>query len=369
MLLASGVSTTSRPEGCINLLESVFVPRSRSGFALILSVVLVLVASTGVLLWFQQAIRSRFQSEAFLENQRLFHDMQVAVQVSTTSLQSRTANDLQSEQTVDDALAPVLPGWTGMSEPAQNDLLLTLRPPPKTGTFALEALLRIKPLELSVIPWVLFQPADPHVPTWLELDSTELAATSANRSRRWLAETSAGISPDHTFPHGSQIVWQSTQFSVTFADGTTQTYSLSGQPLTLRTEGDLLWEMDFRQAGVPWLWVDVAGNLTLRLPSSSSQHLSATPVAFVNVGGDLKLQRQAGGFGAGQVGGFFRMLGDSCAEMSSGLTVYWTGSLACETYRDGAGQIRLRSGSAPSSVPEPFVRNVLQPDGVRIIED
>ena len=166
----------------------------------------MLVASTGVLLWFQQAIRSRFQSEAFLENQRLFHDMQVAVQVSTTSLQSRTADDLQSEQTVDDALAPVLPGWTGMSEPAQNDLLLTLRPPPETGTFALEALLRIKPLELSVIPWVLFQPADPHVPTWLELDSTELAATSANRSRRWLAETSAGISPDHTFPHGSQIV-------------------------------------------------------------------------------------------------------------------------------------------------------------------
>ena len=94
-------------------------------------------------------------------------------------------------------------------------------------------MLRIKPLELSVIPWVLFQPADPHVPTWLELDSTELAATSANRSRRWLAETSAGISPDHTFPHGSQIVWQSTQFSVTFADGTTQTYSLSRQPLTL----------------------------------------------------------------------------------------------------------------------------------------
>lgn len=60
MLLASGVSTTSRPEGCINLLESVFVPRSRSGFALILSVVLVLVASTEILLWFQQAIRSRF---------------------------------------------------------------------------------------------------------------------------------------------------------------------------------------------------------------------------------------------------------------------------------------------------------------------
>ena len=75
--------------------------------------VLVLVVSTGVLLWFQQSLRSRFQSQAFLENQQLFHDVQVAVQVSATALQTRTAAALQAEQTVTEVLTPALPGWTG----------------------------------------------------------------------------------------------------------------------------------------------------------------------------------------------------------------------------------------------------------------
>jgi len=84
----------------------------------------------------------------------------------------------------------------------------------------------------------------------------------------------------------------------------------------------------------------------------------------------LKLQRQSGGFGAGQLGGFFRVSGSACVELSSGLTVYWTGSLACETYQESAGQIRLRSAAtAPSPLPEPFMQKVLQPDGIRIVED
>ena len=343
--------------------------KPKPGFTLILSVVLVLVISTGALLWFQQSLRSRFQSQAFLNNQRLFHDMQVAVQVSAVDLQSRTATELQSEQSVTDALAPVLPGWVGTTALDGNDLLLTLRPPSEAGAFAVEALLRIKSLEFSAIPWVLFQPAEQHVPAWLELEADDLATVAENRSRRWLKTSPSGIAPDHTFPHGSQITWQGTQFSVTFADGTSQTHALSGQPLTIHAAGDLTWEMDFQQVGVPWLWLEVAGDLRLRVPSSSPQHLSAAPAAFVSVGGDLKLQQQSGGFGAGQLGGFFRISGRSCVEMSSGLTVYWTGSLACETYRESAGQIHLRSSVAPSLPPEPFTRKVLQPDGIRIVED
>jgi len=333
-------------------------------------VVLVLVVSTGVLLWFQQSLRSRFQSQAFLENQQLFHDVQVAVQVSVTALQTRTAAALQAEQTVTEVLTPVLPGWTGTTGLDGSDLLLTLRPPPETGAFAVEGLLRIKLLELSAISWVLFQPAESHVPAWLELNATDLASVAVNRSQRWLQAASSGIAPDYTFPDGSRITWQASQFSVTFADGTSQTHALSGQALTIRSAGDLRWELDFQQVGVPWLWLDVAGDLSLRLPSSAPQHLSAAPVVFASVGGDLKLQRQSGGFGAGQLGGFFRVSGSACVELSSGLTVYWTGSLACETYQESAGQIRLRSAAtAPSPLPEPFMQKVLQPDGIRIVED
>ena len=361
--------SSPRPHGAGAPPLAAFVLKPKPGFALILSVVLVLVVSTGALLWFQQSIRSRFQSQAFLDNQRLFHDIQTAVQLGVADLQSRTATELQSEQAVTDALAPMLPGWSGTTTLDGSDLLLTLRPPPEIGAFAVEALLRLKPLDLSAIPWVLFEPMEPHVPAWLELESGDLATVTANRSWHWLKTTPSGVSPDHTFPHGSRITWQGTQFSVAFADGTSQAHALSGQALTIQAAGDLTWDMDFQQVGVPWLWLDVSGDLTLRLPSSAPQHLSAAPVVFVSVGGNLKLQRQSGSIGAGQVGGFFRVSGGSCVEMSVGVSAYWTGGLACESYQEGSGQIRLRSGAAPDPLPAPFIREMLQPDGVRIQED
>ena len=84
---------------------------------------------------FQQSIRQRFQSQAFLESQILFQELNGAAVQAHIYLLKLTPNQLQENPPVLESTVFVegFKDWSGSVKNAGSDLLVTLRSPADSG--------------------------------------------------------------------------------------------------------------------------------------------------------------------------------------------------------------------------------------------
>lgn len=93
---------------------------------------------------FQQSIRQRFQSQAFLESQILFQELNGAAVQAHIYLLKLTPNQLQENPPVLESTVFVegFKDWSGRIKNAGSDLLVTLRSPADSGGLKFQLLLR-----------------------------------------------------------------------------------------------------------------------------------------------------------------------------------------------------------------------------------
>jgi hypothetical protein len=114
------------------------------GFLLITVLVLTLLIGGVMLSFFQQSIQQRFQSQAFLESQILFQELNGAVVQVQNYLQKFAPQQLQENPPVleSSVFAEGFENWTGNVKKFGGDLLITLHAPNDSGATDFQLLLR-----------------------------------------------------------------------------------------------------------------------------------------------------------------------------------------------------------------------------------
>lgn len=94
--------------------------------------------------FFQQSIQQRFQSQAFLESQILFQELNGVVVQVQNYLQKFTPNQLQENPPVleSSVFAEGFKNWSGNIKTSGSDLLITLHAPNDSGATDFQLLLR-----------------------------------------------------------------------------------------------------------------------------------------------------------------------------------------------------------------------------------
>ena len=97
--------------------------------------VLTLLIGGVMLSFFQQSIQQRFQSQAFLESQILFQELNGAVVQVQNYLLKFTPQQLQANLPVlnSSVFAEGFENWSGNVKTSGSDLLITLRAPNDSG--------------------------------------------------------------------------------------------------------------------------------------------------------------------------------------------------------------------------------------------
>jgi len=97
-----------------------------------------------MLSFFQQSIQQRFQSQAFLESQILFQELNGAVVQVQNYLQKFAPQQLQENPPVleSSVFAEGFENWTGNVKKFGGDLLITLHAPNDSGATDFQLLLR-----------------------------------------------------------------------------------------------------------------------------------------------------------------------------------------------------------------------------------
>jgi len=105
------------------------------GFLLITVLVLTLLIGGVMLSFFQQSIQQRFQSQAFLESQILFQELNGAVVQVQNYLLKFTPQQLEANPPVlnSSVFAEGFENWSGNVKTSGSDLLITLRAPNDSG--------------------------------------------------------------------------------------------------------------------------------------------------------------------------------------------------------------------------------------------
>jgi len=94
--------------------------------------------------FFQQSIQQRFQSQAFLESQIIFQELNGVVVQVQNYLQKFTPNQLQENPPVleSSVFAEGFKNWSGNIKTSGSDLLITLHAPNDSGATDFQLLLR-----------------------------------------------------------------------------------------------------------------------------------------------------------------------------------------------------------------------------------
>jgi general stress protein CsbA len=126
------------------LLKSLELFYFMRGFLLITVMILTLLIGGVMLNLFQQSIRQRFQSQAFLESQILFQELSGAAVQAQNYLLQFTPNQLQENPPVleSSVFAEGFKDWSGSVKTSGSDLLITLRAPNDSGGADFQLLLR-----------------------------------------------------------------------------------------------------------------------------------------------------------------------------------------------------------------------------------
>lgn len=126
------------------ILNKLLSKYSMRGFLLITVMVLTLLTGGVMLSLYQQSIQQRYQSQAFLNSQVLFQQLNgVAVQAQNYLLQFSPL-ELQENPPVlsSDVFAEGFKDWSGSVATAGSDLLVTLQAPTAAGSVKFQLLLR-----------------------------------------------------------------------------------------------------------------------------------------------------------------------------------------------------------------------------------
>ncbi|MBS1255794.1 MAG: hypothetical protein MAG581_01603 [Deltaproteobacteria bacterium] len=114
------------------------------GFLLITVMVITLLIGGVMLKLFEQSIHQRFQSQAFLESQILFQELNGAAVQAQAYLRELTPQQLRENSFVlgSTVFADDFIDWSGSVKHEENDLLVTLHAPNDFGEAKFQMLLR-----------------------------------------------------------------------------------------------------------------------------------------------------------------------------------------------------------------------------------
>ncbi len=113
------------------------------GFLLI-SIMTISILVGGLLLsWFQQSIQQHYQSQAFLDSQILFQELNGAALLAVSHLRKQTPETLKSTFNISNTVfANDFENWAGSSRKNSHDLLLLLKSNKDFGEVQFQILLK-----------------------------------------------------------------------------------------------------------------------------------------------------------------------------------------------------------------------------------
>lgn len=310
--------------------------RSRSGFVLLLTLLLTVFLSALAARWFVQSLRTSSHTNLLLERLTLYSELQAIAVVSLQQLRGQTWATLHSAEL---SLPPAadFPDWAVHTQPHSEDWLqLRLHYQPDGSTnLPFEVLLRHESRPLTSLAFHLTAGLPARFPSlqWANLAEQQLVEASLER---WIWLDDAIQEPTYTVElDGSQTMIWNPNLLQTAADN----ISLAA-PVALRVNGDL----------------------RLHLPTASAFPTAAVSL-HLRTTGRLTLQSQTGDTSVG-FSGFILAEGPDCLQWQIA-QVYWKGSLVCAQSPDLTGTLHLQAEQTTNW----FQRQVLKPNGVMPLID
>jgi len=295
--------------------------------------------------WYQQTIQHRSQSNAFLERQSLFQELNGAV---AFALQSVIATPWSTLSITSDFPLPstTFPSefspWSGATSPLSNGHLdLRLNYQKESIDLDFSIFLFHRQLSLTEIPWMTFQTYHMNFPDKLKLSAEDSALVQTFSHVYWLPEESSGTSFTHTLPANSTILLDNNTW-----------YVVNGPTIPL-DQGKS---------------VQIQGDATFLFANNASAFSLENAVLTAKILGTMTLQGNSGVIHSGQINGYFHIQGDTCLQFSQITEVFWKGSIACDYSPSFESMIQLKHETPAEEVPT-LNRHVIQFDGVQLDVD
>ena len=318
--------------------------KAKKGFALITTLLFSVVVGGLLIHWYQQTIQHRSQSDALLQRQLFFQELNGATTFALqnlTTAQWSTLSTTKKRPLPADTFPDQYSSWSATTSPLKNGHLdLHLNYQQDNIDLHFSVFLFHQQIPLANIPWVSFQSYPDNFPNNLVLSTKDMALVHSTAKYFWLAEEDIKIPFTHTFPTHLNVLVDN------------KSWSVENGPTILLDENKS---------------IQVQGNLKLRFAEQASNFSREPSVLTVEVWGNVILEGNFLLVRSGQINGYFHIQGKECLQFNDITEVFWKGSLACNTIPNLSAIVRIQH-ETPAEVPA-LQREVLQFDGVRLDAD
>ena len=348
---------------------------ARPGFLLI--IVMVIGAALGLLLLnaYQQNIRTRFQSQAFLQNQLFFLELNRTVQHVIHHFRQKSLDQILENSFPPEA--PYLPRdlnhWSVENRLEGKYLHNTLRSSKRPNSASFNLLLILEKQDLTERPWTLFSSSmtDPPEPVQVEAESQALLDWQ-NRPF-WLPQSEDSPNFGKTLEGIKSVEISGALMQAFYDNGSQQSILIEGGNQFIRIlenpPDPLFLKIDLETLSSPSVYLEVEGPVRMEAHEGPGFPQN-TPLLMIKVFGNLSFTRNSPNLDQGQAGGHFLILGNPCFELEQGLSeVFFSGSLSCSHPPTPGGLLKLKHQSGPGNVPPPFQADFLRFGGVLIREE
>ena len=369
------------PSGCAAPSQNPMKPKplrkekSRSGWVLLLLLILLTGLSLLLIRWYQNEIQFRLQAEAALQF-RLIHQQLEGV-LAQTVLRLRQHSEAQLRADAFD-LSQNEPNaffadWSIHSRAAKKApfLKLTLQHESFGEPLAFEALFRFESCTLADIPWwdSSLQPSAQGQPRHL-IFSQEQDARLSLQAPRFFLLSEVPKQPFHYILQGNtRLLWTQDRLLVFQGNNVWNLTDFSQKNLRLQIQGDVVIEGSMAWHQDKPIFLHIVGNLSLHLPNQPRGFSPAPPRLFVRVAQTMRIQSQLPMDKTLQINGYFWLEG-ACPNVSPFVeALYWKGSLACPMHATAPSTVPLHFTHSPPihAPPEDFRRTAMRFNGIRLL--
>ncbi len=348
---------------------------TRPGFLIL--IVMMIGAALGLLLLntYQQNIRTRFQSSAFLQNQLFFLELNRFVphlidHFRKQSLEQLTENRIPLEAS---DLPQELQHWNLESRLEGKYLHNTLKSSQRPDGVSFDFLLVLEKLDLTTRPWTLFSSSmsPPPEPVVMEAGSQNLLEWP-NRPF-WLPSSEDALHFGKILEGVESAVMNHNLMEVSYDNGSLQTILLEEDNRFIRISGSIpnpvSLDIDFETLASTPVFLDVEGDVHMEVPEGSG-FLQNRSMLMIRIDGTLSFTRNSPTYYKGSAGGHLLISGEPCFRLDEGLSeLFFLGSLSCDHLPVAGGILRLKHHTGPPSVPKAFEIDYLRFGGMLIRDD
>lgn len=346
------------------------------GWVLLLLLILFTGLSLLLIQWYHNEVQFRLQAEAALRFRFVHQQLEGVLAQSVLLLTQHSETQLRTNAFDLSQREPstFFPDWSIQSKAAKKApfLKLELQHEGLGDPMVFEALFRFEPHALSSIPWFdsALQSLPQTLPNNLIFSQEQDARLSLQAPRFFLVPESVHEPFDYVFSGNTRFVWTKDQWMVFQGSNAWDLKKFSKNFLRIQVQGDVSVEGSMILHQKKQIFLQIMGNLSLRLPNQPAAFSSPSPHLFVHVTRTMAVQALLPGDRTLQVNGYF-WLEEACPRLSSRLDgVYWKGSLACpmDSATLGSVPLHLAHSQPLDKPPAAFMRTVMEFNGIRFLK-